>query len=141
MFTVVTEVPPQRPEGALIGDAQRTSGLSIRQASAAADMSDGRWRQIVNGYQSAGQGHYIPVRAPADTIARMADVVGVTADQLSDAGRTDAAGELIKLQRNRSAHFPVGSAGDPVDLTRLSPAELEAVKAVIRAMRGQGTGE
>ena len=142
MFTLVTEVPEQRPEGELIAAAleAHTPRLSARKAADLAGMSDGRWRQIVNGYQNAGAGNYIPVKAPADTIARMADVVGVTPEQLMAAGRGDAAQELYTLQQNRTVTFPVGSAGDPVDLTKLSPAELEAVKAVIRAMRSGNGG-
>jgi hypothetical protein len=142
MFTVVTEVPAQRPEGELIAAALEAHQpkLSARKAAEMAGMSDGRWRQIVNGYQNAGAGNYIPVRAPAETIARMADVVGLNPEQLMEAGRGDAAQELHDLRRNRSVAFPVGSAGDPVDLTKLSVAELEAVKAVIRAMRSGNGG-
>ena len=138
MFRVVTEVPEQRPEGALIEQAResRTPRLSGRAAAAAAGISDGRWRQIVNGYQSAGQGLYIPVVAPPDTLARMARVVGVTPEELTDAGREDAAGELLKLNRSPGS-LPVGTGSDPLDLTDLTPEEIEAVKAVIRAMRSR----
>lgn len=138
MFRVVTEVPEQRPEGSLIEQAREahTPRLSIRAAAAAAGMSDGRWRQIVNGYQSAGSGHFIPVIGPPDTIARMAKVVGVSAEQLTDIDREDAAAELLKLNRSIASR-PVGTGTNPVDLTDLTPEEIEAVKAVIRAMRSR----
>lgn len=138
MFRVVTEVPEQRPEGALIERAReaRSPRLSIRAAAEAAGLSDGRWRQIVNGYQSAGASQYITVVGPAETIARMAKVVGVTAEQLSEVGRGDAAGELLRLNQSIESR-PVGTGSDPVDLTDLTPDEIDAVKAVIRAMRSR----
>lgn len=135
-FRVVTEVPQQQPEGLLIAEALRRSGMSARSAASAAGISDTRWRHIVSGYQPAGQGNYIPVSAPAETLARMAQAVGVTPDQLADAGRGDAAGELLKLRRDTPTRsVPVGTGIDPVDLASLSPDEIEAVKAVIRALR------
>lgn len=138
MFRVVTEVPEQRPEGALIERAREAHNprLSIRAAADAAGMSDGRWRQIVNGYQSAGASQYITVVGPAETIARMAKVVGVTAEQLTDVGREDAAGELLRLKRSADSR-PVGTGADPLDLTDLTPDDIEAVKAVIRALRSK----
>lgn len=141
-FRLMTEVPPQRPEGALIEAARdaHMPKLSGRAAAAQAGISDGRWRQIINGYISVGTGHYAPVIAPADTLARMAKVVGVTPDQLVDVGREDAAGELVKLSREPDRSVPVGTGTDAVDLTSLTPEEIEAVKAVIRAMRS-GRGE
>lgn len=141
-FVLVAEKPDQRPEGELIAHAlqRREPKLSQRRAAEMAGMSEARWRQIVSGNMSAGGGNYVPVVAPADTLANMADVVGVTPEQLMDAGRGDAAQELHNLRRNRTVAFPVGSAGDPVDLTKLSAAELEAVKAVIRAMRSGNGG-
>lgn len=137
MFRIMTEVPAQRPEGALIEQAREAMEpkMSGRAAAAAARMSEGRWRQIINGYMSAGQGQYIQVIAPPDTLARMAKVVGVTVDQLTDVGREDAAAELLKL--NRSGSFPVGAGTDPLDLTGLTDEQIEAVKALIRSMQAK----
>src|SRR5256885_5929030 len=89
--------PEQRPEGWLIAAALKRSNLSARKASQLAGMSDGRWGQIVRGYQTMGDGVYAPVKAPAETIARMAKVVGVTPEQLEDLDRADAAEELRQL--------------------------------------------
>lgn len=86
---------PERPEppqwGALITAALRAGGLSARQAARRAGISEGRWRQISGGYQVIRPGVYVPVRGPADTLARMAAVAGVSADELRAAGREDAA--------------------------------------------------
>jgi hypothetical protein len=70
--------------------------LAVREAARRAGHGEARWRQITQGYQSVS-GQYVPVRAPAETIARMARVVGVTPEQLEEVGRTDAADELRNL--------------------------------------------
>jgi hypothetical protein len=68
--------------------------LSAREAARRAGISEGRWRQIASGYQVVSAGVYAPVRGPAQTLARMAAVVGVTPAQLRRAGRPDAAKAL-----------------------------------------------
>jgi hypothetical protein len=72
--------------------------LSVTKAAKLADISEGRWRQIAKGYQQASTSTRVPVRAPADTLARMAEVVGATPDQLREAGREDAAKRLEESQ-------------------------------------------
>ncbi|MEU8870517.1 helix-turn-helix transcriptional regulator [Streptomyces javensis] len=89
--------PEPPPEAALIRTALKATRLSARSAAKRAGISDARWRQITSGYQSVG-GEQIPVRAPADTLARMAQVVGVTTDQLTGAGREDAAQALGEIE-------------------------------------------
>jgi transcriptional regulator with XRE-family HTH domain len=71
--------------------------MSARKAAELAGISDTRWRNIVNGYQAIGQGQSIPIIAPAETLARMARVVGVTGDQLAAAGRADVKDVLTEL--------------------------------------------
>lgn len=87
----------QKPEGRLIEAAAKASGLSVRKLAANAGMSDTRWRQIVKGHQPGPGGSPIPVHAPALTLARMAVAVGVTADQLAAAGRSDAGAIVTKI--------------------------------------------
>ncbi|MDN3056924.1 helix-turn-helix transcriptional regulator [Streptomyces sp. SRF1] len=89
--------PEPPPEAALIRTALKVARLSARSAAKRAGISDARWRQIVSGYQSVS-GEQIPVKAPADTLARMAQVVGVSADQLTGAGREDAAQALREME-------------------------------------------
>jgi len=83
--------PAPPPEGKLIADAAGRRGLSLRKAAEQADISYGRWRQIVTGYQNVSPGEFAIVHAPARTLAKMARVVGVTAAQMAAAGREDAA--------------------------------------------------
>jgi transcriptional regulator with XRE-family HTH domain len=98
---------PDRPEpppwGALITAALARESLSAREAARRAGLSEGRWRQITGGYQVVSPGVYAPVRGPAATLAKMAAVAGVTADQLRAAGREDAASLLDQRQDSRPA--------------------------------------
>lgn len=50
----------------------------------------------MSGYQTVNRMR-VPVEGPANTLARMAQVVGVTPEQLQEAGREDAAEELRAL--------------------------------------------
>lgn len=92
------ETPSQPPEARVIDAAQKAAvpKLSIRKAAERAGISEGRWRQIVKGYQGTGTGR-LPVVAPDETIARMALAVGVTDSQLDEAGRPEAAEVLRQL--------------------------------------------
>lgn len=80
----------QRPEGALIEQALATARRSRRDLAEAVDLSEGRIRQIVNGYKSEA-GMVLPVIAPADTLFRVADELGITEEEMSRAGRDDVA--------------------------------------------------
>lgn len=93
----MSERPEQRPEGRLIAVALKRSPLSARKAAEQAGMSEGHWRAIVSGSRSVGRDMWVPVRGPAETLARMAKAVGVTPEQLLEAGRDDAAEELRQL--------------------------------------------
>src|SRR6185503_6062583 len=86
----------QRPEGKLIETAMTAKRLSARRAAREAAMSEGWWRQIVNGYVSVS-GQAAPIRGADNTLARMARVAGVTPEQLRAAGRPEAADVLLTL--------------------------------------------
>lgn len=60
-------------------------------------MSEGRWRQIIKGYNQVSRDTFVATVAPAETLARMARVVGATPEQLKEAGREDAAVELVGI--------------------------------------------
>lgn len=107
--------------------------LSARKLASQAGISEGRWRQIVNGYQSMGGGQYVPVVAPPLTLARMAEVVGVDPTQLREAGRADAADELERLQAEGDR------AEGPPDAERrvfisFESTEFEAVYGALRVI-------
>lgn len=111
--------PEPPPEAALIRAAAKRNRISGRKAASLAGISDARWRQIVTGYQSVG-GTFVPVKAPADTLARMAQAVGVSAEELAAADREDAADELREL----STAPPAGQ----------SSAQVEAITALLATL-------
>lgn len=81
----------QRPEGALLEQAMKappkTSG---RQLAEMVGLSEGRIRQIVNGYKSEA-GMVLPIVGPADTVARLAAALEIAPDEFVAAGREDVA--------------------------------------------------
>ena len=111
------ETPQQPQEAQLIDAAQKSAvpKMSMRKAAQTAGISDGRWRQIVKGYQGTGTGR-IPVVAPSDTLARMALAVGVTPDELTKVGRPDAAESLRNILAERET--------DDVELETVSTDRL-----------------
>lgn len=90
--------PPEAPpEARLITELrERAPRMSMSHAAREAGISPTRWRQIENGYRPE-RGINYPESGPAQTVARMVMVVGGTPQQLIDAGRPDAAGELEAL--------------------------------------------
>lgn len=88
----------QRPEGRVIEDAlKRPPKKSMRKLADEVGLSEGRVRQIINGYQSMG-GQIIAIVGPADTVARLAQAAGVTPEQMRSAGRPDAADVMSPLR-------------------------------------------
>lgn len=94
-------VPPPPPEALLIERKRRARvpHLSRTKAALQAGISESRWRQIETGRQR-DHGRDYPAKAPADTLALMAYVVGATPGELRDAGRGDAAADLETLLAN-----------------------------------------
>jgi hypothetical protein len=108
--------PPQPPEGKLIADAAEDLDLSIRAAAQRAGLSYGRWRQIVQGYQNVSPGVYAKVVGPARTVARMAQVVGVTPEQMESEGRRPDAAEVMR--RNAAQPHAAPPATEPAPASR-----------------------
>lgn len=79
----------QRPEGKVIEGAAKQARKSLRQLAKDAGLSEGRVRQIVNGYKTEG-GSVIEIVAPTETLARLADVLQIEADALEES-REDVA--------------------------------------------------
>ncbi|SPX87633.1 hypothetical protein [Mycobacteroides abscessus] len=129
------EVPP---EAALI-EGLRTAvrpPLSVRTAAQDAGISEGRWRQIAKGYNQATRDVRVPVRAPADTLARMARTVRATPDQLREAGREDAAIELegLLLAGSVKSLIPAAHSAPERDETRAAQALVDAAETLLDVM-------
>ncbi|MFE3149096.1 helix-turn-helix domain-containing protein [Streptomyces sp. NPDC059218] len=122
--------PAPPPEAVLIEEARKRARISGRKAAQRADISPTRWAQIITGYQAVG-GNYIPVRAPDVTVARMARATGVTADQLRDAGRPDAADAFADL------FGPTGTPS-PVNLEGAEGAQAEAIATLLASLSPEG---
>jgi hypothetical protein len=88
--------PP--PEAILIARKreEKVPRLSRREAARRIGMSETRWRQLENGVIRV-RGQDYPERAPDDTLAQMAWVVDVTPEELTAAGRSEAAVFLGRL--------------------------------------------
>jgi transcriptional regulator with XRE-family HTH domain len=90
----MTPEPP--PEAVIIARKRTEQHLSRLEAGRRAGISETRYRQLETGVIRI-RGTDYPEKAPAETLARMAWAVGVTADELETAGREDAAAELRRL--------------------------------------------
>jgi transcriptional regulator with XRE-family HTH domain len=99
--TSMVDRPDPPAWGVLISAELRDAGMSAREAARRAGISEGRWRQICSGYQVVSPGVYAQVRGPAATLARMATVAGLTPEQLTAAGRDDAARVMLRQQEDR----------------------------------------
>lgn len=88
------------PLGALfeaVRQAKRPK-LSQNAVAKAARTSSTTYRRIISGTSRFG-GQDVPFEGSADTVAQIARALGVTSEQLEEAGRTDAAEELRILHR------------------------------------------
>ncbi|MGV2914630.1 helix-turn-helix domain-containing protein [Streptomyces alfalfae] len=139
-MTKGTRPEPPR-EAALIDAARRGAKLSIREAARRAGISDARWRQINSGYQSVSGGA-VPVRAPAETLARMAQVVGVSGEELARAGREDAAAALAEITPLPQASSAASGFVAPVDAVYaiLASLPVEAQAEVVRRLARENPG-
>ena len=82
------------PAVQIIESLRKARGLSVRKASQAAELSEGRWRQIAKGYQQVTKEVRAPVVAPIETVVRMARAVGVDPSDLRIAGELEVARAL-----------------------------------------------
>ena len=74
--------------GEMLEAARMARGLSQRRAAAAARVSEGWWRQVVQGVQKRG-GVEVPVAPSAATLAAMAAAVGADVGAVFDAAGLD----------------------------------------------------
>lgn len=113
--------PPQPPEMALIERRRQAARprLSIRQAAMRAGVSETWWRLKESGSRPTPLG-YAPEHATDDAVVTMADIAGVTPDELREAGREGAAVKLESVLAERAAR------------ERADESEAEAMVAAAR---------
>jgi transcriptional regulator with XRE-family HTH domain len=138
------------PYGELIEAAREAAGLSRREAARRAGISDAWWRYVTRGWQNG------PITGPADTVATMARVTGVTPERLESEGqRPDAAArlrEMLAEEAAREAEVPPLTHEDaalqaildddrlPIDVRRGMVALAEMMRRRTEAERGGGQG-
>ncbi|MFE5369199.1 helix-turn-helix domain-containing protein [Streptomyces mirabilis] len=91
--------PTPPPEAGVISAALRRSTISQREASRRAGINESYWRRVI-----AGHNRGVPVNASVITVARMANAVGVTPEQLEEGGgRAEVIEELSALAKTEEA--------------------------------------
>ncbi len=121
-----------RPEADLVRQRREAAvpPMSRRQAAAKAGISPSQWSDVERGTKKAGSGIAVPVQATAETLARMAQAVGATPEELTAAGRDDAARHLRDatddlLRRQRFAAIPgLGALTSPANSNPTVQREL-----------------
>ncbi|MCZ4557923.1 helix-turn-helix transcriptional regulator [Rhodococcus maanshanensis] len=113
----------QWPVGRLIEAGRIQAHLSKRAAARAAGISEGRWRQIEDGYE-VKQGQHFPVRTSPETLVAMAGALGLDAGPILEAAGFD----------RDAASIPVASH-QVVDVTGLSADDIERVRTIVDALR------
>ena len=139
--------PEPTPEGALIRLAREAARIKTPAAARAARISTARWSQVEQGYETK-PGRYLPVSAPAATVAHMANAVGVEPERLAEAGRPDAAKVLYEIIRRESMSLVPAVPPPPnpgmqriADDPDLSDELKEAFKALAERMQRRGEEE
>lgn len=115
------------PLGELIETARARTKLSQNAAAERAGTSGTTWRRVVKGLARFG-GHDVPHDGAADTVARMARIVGLTPEQLEEHGRPDAAAELRDILRAVAAASEPSVADLAERLTELERANAEQAR-------------
>ncbi|MBB2909288.1 transcriptional regulator with XRE-family HTH domain [Streptosporangium becharense] len=109
------------PEADLIRLARKARGMTAKEAADRTPirLSESRWYHIERGWESKTK----PVKAPPNTLAHMARVVGVSPERLAEAGREDAAEilrEILRLEQQEPASLDApddtSSAVDVMDV-------------------------
>lgn len=117
--------------GKLLRLARNARGLSLPDAAKLTNrvVSTKAWGNIERGVEHS---HLTSRRSrgKADTVAHMAHVVRVTPDELSSAGRPDAAAILVEILRKEAA--VQAQAGRPADPALAHVAETPGVSDEVR---------
>lgn len=106
---MTSDEPGPTLEGQLIKRVRESLRPRVTAAEAAqrAGISAEMWGHIERGHRSAGKGKgRIPVRATSATLAHMAFEIGVTAADLEEAGRGDAAETLRAMDGGKREASP-----------------------------------
>ncbi|MBB2914920.1 transcriptional regulator with XRE-family HTH domain [Streptosporangium becharense] len=134
------QMPEPPPEAVLVRRVRKAKRLSIPQTAQAAGISAARLSQIENGYETK-KGQYVPVTAPAGTLAHIWAALEIAPERLAEVGRDDALGILAEI--HAADHVAQVAPAPTVETWRqrileieeLSQSERQAVITLIEAMR------
>jgi hypothetical protein len=113
------------PTRNLLRTARERLGMSHRIAGKRASYSGTRWMNIEQGYITATRGVQVAIAAPRLTLARMAAAVGITAAQLREVGRDDAAETMERV-------YPIQAVKPQLD--RSLPSQMHELADALRLL-------
>jgi transcriptional regulator with XRE-family HTH domain len=122
--------PP--PEGLLLEQARERMDISQNEAGRRAEISGTRWRQIVNEKASE-----MTSSRGVKTLARMATVVDVTAEQFAEVGREDVA----EVLRERKGEPSLAELAERLEQQEQTTARLAEQNEDLRRMLHEITGK
>jgi len=118
------EMTPPPPAATLVRLVREAAGLSVSTVADRAGISQSRWTQIENGYETRG-GTRKPVKPKPGILAHMAAAVGnITPERLASEGqRPDAAQVLREILAWKADQdkYPAGQAPPPAEGTSKPP--------------------
>lgn len=109
-----------------------TPHISMRSAAELAGLSEARWRQIENGYRVAAKDLRVPVVAPDETIAQMAECLAGEPDELRAIGYERAADLLARRQERM--YGDVERTAEMADQLVQIPDDMLAAEVVRRIL-------
>lgn len=134
------QMPEPPPEAALIRRVRKAKRVSIPVAAQAAGISPARLSQIENGYETKKGGVYIPVIAPAGTLAHIWAALEIAPERLEEVGRADAMEILAEIRTEQVTQTPPVAAVESwrqriQEIAELTETERRAVITLVEAMR------
>lgn len=106
----------------------------MRRAAHLAGIAPQSWANVENGSKTLGAGLVVSHEGSADMIARMASVVGITPDELTAAGRPDAAEILQVICQARPSARAAGVIEDAIEAISAASGLSERQKARLRQL-------
>lgn len=100
------------------GEALSARGLSQNQAAKRAGLTGNGWGRIANGRETK-RGHILPVDGRPATVARMAQAIGVTVEQLREVEHPLAARALERLIEVNGEQWSSDQSGPRERLLRI----------------------
>ncbi|MEV8635207.1 helix-turn-helix transcriptional regulator [Streptosporangium sp. NPDC051023] len=135
------QMPEPPPEAALVRRVRQAKRLSIPVVAKSAGISPARLSQIENGYETKKGGIYVPVNAPAATLAHIWAALEIARERLVEVGRGDALEILDEIHATGETPQPAPAPAVETwrqriqEIAELTETERMAAITLIEAMR------